>query len=710
MGYRFHRLVCLFLLFPLVGFAQLDERKSVGTRRQPGDTARVNALVQQIFNLRETDPSKAVQLCLETISLSQQMGYQRGIGRATTSLGWIYFRRGDFVKALEYSLEALKISEKIGDQVGAVHSLNNMAAIYNEEKAYDQSLYHLNKALRIARQYGDRKAIARTLNNTGQLYLQAFHKLDSVQAYAMEALILSEKHGDEYSGAFSNRILGDIHFERGESEKALKYYFRTLELSEGVSNSLKVETWNQMAETYIRQNKLAEAIPVLTKNMEETGYYSYRDELARSYRLLSELYQRQGKLPYSLDYLRRYTALHDSIYNEHNGMQLATLQSQFDLDLKQAQIELLTKDTQLNKKEISQQRIQLYATIGGLIGILLITFLLFYVNRKVSQSNVLLEHQKEALANKNREVELKSKELGLQANQLAQLNATKDKLFSIIGHDFRGPLNRLKGMLELVENQDLSQQQFTSIAAALKSNLDSVSTTLENLLHWSLAQLQGIQTNPVKINLQVMAEEHIALYSELAKAKNVRLENEISDLLAFADEDHTRVVLRNLINNAIKFSLPDGLVKISCEDEGSFVKILVSDTGVGIEPTHLRSLFLKEKVPSTKGTHHERGAGIGLMLCQEFVENNGGRLSVASELGKGSVFSFTLKAKGIGHCHPTVPFCHPACYLFTRPLCGAHRRPVTSCLSIGRQLLEFAPSFSLYCPPKDSGSRSLLST
>jgi signal transduction histidine kinase len=456
--------------------------------------------------------------------------------------------------------------------------------------------------------------------------------------------MVSEKHHDEYSGAHSNRILGDLHFERGESEKALKYYFRTLELSDGVSNSLRAETWNHIAETYIRQNKLAEAIPILTKNLEVTKKYSYRDELARSYRLLSQLYQQQGNLAYALDFLQRYSTLHDSIYNEHNSMQLATLQSQFDLDLKQAQIELLTKDTLLNKKEISQQRIQLYATIGGLIGILLITFLLFYVNRKVSQSNVLLEQQKDALAQKNSEVELKSMELRLQAEQLAQLNATKDKLFSIIGHDFRGPLNRLKGMLELVENRNISQQQFTSIAAALKSNLDSVSTTLENLLHWSLAQLQGIQTNPVKINLQAMVEEHVALYRELAKAKNVRLENEISDLLALADEDHTRVVLRNLINNAIKFSLPDGVVKISCRDEGSFVKIQVADTGVGIEPDQLRSLLLKEKVPSTKGTHHERGAGIGLILCQEFVENNGGSLSVASELGKGSVFSFTLKA------------------------------------------------------------------
>ncbi|HMI65590.1 MAG TPA: tetratricopeptide repeat protein, partial [Cyclobacteriaceae bacterium] len=173
MGYRFNRLVCFFLLFSLVGYAQLDERKTVGARRQAADTTRVNVLVHQIFKLRETDPSRAINLCLEAISLSQQLGYKKGIDQATTSLGWIYFRRGDYVKALEYTIDALKISERIGDPVGIAHSLNNLAAIYNEEKQYDQSLKHLKRALRIAKQHGDPKTIARSLNNLGLLYLMA---------------------------------------------------------------------------------------------------------------------------------------------------------------------------------------------------------------------------------------------------------------------------------------------------------------------------------------------------------------------------------------------------------------------------------------------------------------------------------------------------------------------------------------------------------
>lgn len=641
MNCRLTVLMILLLLSQGV-IAQRDEGNS---RPGQADTTKVNILVQQILTLRETDPDRAVHLCLEAISLARQLGYQKGIGRATESLGWIYFRRGDFVKALDYSIEALKISEKIGDDAETARCLNNMAAIYNEEKQFDESLENLKKALGLAVNTGDFKTTARSLNNTALLYLQAWNNLDSAEVYARRGLEISEKIKDDYNGAFSNRILGDIAAGREKHREALKYYFRSLSMSDGVSNSLKVETWNRIAEAYLHERRFPEATSVLMKNIETTRKYSYREALARSYHLLSDVYASQKNAPAALVYLGRYTALHDSIYNDQTGMQLATLQSQFNLDLKQAEIELLTKDTELHKKEISRQQIQLYASAGGLVGILLIAALLFYVNRKVYQANILLEHQRDELGIKNREVELKSKELEMQANQLALLNSTKDKLFSIIGHDFRSPLNSLKGILALVQNKDLTQEQFAATAGILKSNLDSVSTTLENLLQWSLAQIQGIQTNPVKVNIQSLVEEHLALFNEVAKEKDIRLENEIGqNLFAISDENHLRLVLRNLINNAIKFTPSGGMVKISSLRESPFIKILVSDTGIGIAPQQLRNFLLKEKVLSTEGTNREKGMGIGLMLCQEFVENNGGQLTVASEPGKGSVFSFTLKA------------------------------------------------------------------
>ncbi len=645
MHFRVFGFSCLFLLFSALALAQREDPNAREPKPLASDTVKINVMIGQISKLREADPSKAIKLCLETIALSKQLGFHKGIGRATGSLGWIYYHRGDFVRALEYSIESLKISEKIGDRLEVANSLNNMAGIEFEEKQRDMAIIHFRSALTIARQIGDIKTIGRTLNNIAYIYLLAWNNLDSAQGYASRALALSEITGDDYNGSYSNNTLGMLYAKKGKSGIALKHYFRSLALSDGVSNSLKVETWNQIAEVYVNENKIAEAIPVLLKNIETSKKYSYRESLALSYQLMSKAYQQQGKSSSALDYLQHYMSLHDSIYNEQNSMNLATRQSQFDLDMKQAQIELLTKDTQLGKKEISRQRIQLYATVGGLVAIMLIAGLLFYVNRKVHQSNSLLERQKEELANKNQEVELKSTELEIQADQLARLNATKDKLFSIIGHDFRSPLNSLKGILTLVENRDLSQEEFSSVVATLKSNLDAVSTNLENLLQWSLAQLRGIQTNPVNINMLALVEEHIVLYNELAKAKNIKLENNISENhFAFADENHIRLVLRNLINNAIKFTRSGGVVKISIQDETQFIKILVSDNGVGIESTQLRSILRKEKIPSKDGTNHEKGVGIGLLLCQEFVENNGGHLSVDSEPGKGSVFSFTLKA------------------------------------------------------------------
>jgi two-component system, sensor histidine kinase and response regulator len=645
MRYRFCWFLC-FLILPLLQVsAQRDESLLSGQKPRLADTVKVVKVIYQTNSLIETNPARALQLLQEARVLSQKIGYQKGIGRATGNMARIYYRNGDLVKALENASEAVKISEKIGDKLQLAQSLNSLAAIYYQERDFTQGMLYLQRALSISRQIDDQKTVARSLNNIAHTFQTALNNSDSARFYAQQSLAVVEKTGDTYNGAYANRTLGEIEAKVGNYNLALKHFYRSLDLSTQVSKSLKVSTWLQIADVYIQINKLDKALPILVEATHTAELGHFHDELEEGYRLMSDLYQKKGDLAASLDYLRKYTVLKDSTYNEQNQMRMATLKNQLELDLKQVQIELLTKDTELSKKEISRQKIQLYATIGGFAAILAIAALLFYGNRKMKQTNVILALQKEELAAKNREVESKSKELELQANQLAHLNATKDKLFSIISHDFRSPINSLKSLMTLAENKNLSQDEFAGIAGVLRANLDTVSTNLDNLLHWSLAQLQGIQTHPVKINLPTLVEEHVSLFSELAKAKSIRLESDLrGSLFALADEDHTRLVLRNLINNAIKFTRPGGVVRISSQEEKKFVKIMVSDTGVGIEAEQLHSLFLRDKNQSTEGTNREKGVGLGLILCQEFVETNGGHMAVASEPGKGSVFSFTLKA------------------------------------------------------------------
>jgi two-component system, sensor histidine kinase and response regulator len=623
MSNRFLLSVC-FCLSYFVGVAQRFEQEDPSITLEARDTIRIQRLIEETYTLRETNPKRAMEYCLTAVKLSKHLHYKKGEGRALGSLVWIYYRKGDFLKALEISNEALKISEKISDLPEVARSLNNVGAIYYEERQYDKALEHVKRALRIAEKIHDESIIVRSLNNIANLYEQTMISPDSAQLYATQALIRSEKIGSKYYESIANHTMGELLVRKHDFTSALKKLQRALALSAPLSDALKIQIVHDIAEVYVYQDRIGEAITLIDKNIATAKKYGYREELMRSYQLLAECYRLLHNVPLAYEYLGRYSLLHDSIYNEQNSIRLATLQSQSDLDKKQTQIELLTKDTLLNKEEIRRQRIQLSSTIGGLIGILLLAGILFYGNRKFNRTNILLQDR---------------------TTQLARLNNTKDKLFSIISHDFRSPLNSLKGLLGLLENKNLTREEFAVLAEKLNRNFNAVSNDLENLLQWSLAQLKGIQTNVKRIDVRAIVQEHIGLFHEIALVKRVELENRISeDLFALADEDHIRLVLRNLINNAIKFTPPGGAVQISSFDESPFIKIVVADTGVGIGSRQLESLFQKDKAVSTRGTNQERGVGLGLLLCQEFVENNGGQLVVASELGKGSVFSFTLRA------------------------------------------------------------------
>ena len=232
------------------------------------------------------------------------------------------------------------------------------------------------------------------------------------------------------------------------------------------------------------------------------------------------------------------------------------------------------------------------------------------------------------------------------SNELKTLNASKDKLFSIIAHDLREPFSGIVGNLELLnesigsfpieESQDMVQD-------ALKCAKDAY-LLLENLLEWSRMQNGKLQMNKTNFNLFFQAESAIKILAGAITIKKLCITNEIEkDLRAFADEYMTFTVFRNLISNAVKFSNTYGKIRISSKSEMDSVKICIEDSGVGISAEDIKKLFRTENHHTTPGTAQEKGTGLGLILCKEFVEKNGGRIWVESEIGKGSRFLFTLR-------------------------------------------------------------------
>ncbi len=243
----------------------------------------------------------------------------------------------------------------------------------------------------------------------------------------------------------------------------------------------------------------------------------------------------------------------------------------------------------------------------------------------------------------------KEEQLQISKNKLKELNAMKDKLFSVIAHDLRSPVSGQKALTELILEQydDLSDFKRKELLASLSESSTALFNLLHNLLEWSKSQSGKITANRKKIDLST---EFAPLFKELeiqAAQKKIKLKNNIPEYcIAFADPNMTETILRNLISNAIKFTHEKGRIEINdgqtTINGKNYRRVSVTDNGTGISEERINDIFMPEKNNSTTGTANEKGTGLGLLLCKEFIELQGGKIFVESTPGKGSTFSFTL--------------------------------------------------------------------
>jgi signal transduction histidine kinase/ligand-binding sensor domain-containing protein len=243
---------------------------------------------------------------------------------------------------------------------------------------------------------------------------------------------------------------------------------------------------------------------------------------------------------------------------------------------------------------------------------------------------------------------LLEKTVAIKTSELYELNASKDKFFSIIAHDLKNPFNTIIGFSEMLTEEIKSGDIPKIKEYAGMINTSSVRTLrlLENLLEWANSQTGKILFNPMQVNLRDLLNEEFNMLNDMATGKNIELNLSIPDnLTIIADKNMIRTILRNLISNAIKFTHKNGKVGVKAIIAGKQVEISVSDSGIGMTKETMAKLFRIDTNLSTRGTENEKGTGLGLFLCKEFVEKHGGKIWVESESGKGSIFKFTIPLK-----------------------------------------------------------------
>lgn len=270
---------------------------------------------------------------------------------------------------------------------------------------------------------------------------------------------------------------------------------------------------------------------------------------------------------------------------------------------------------------------QIFSPINAFI----ITFVVTLVYRKsYLETEALIIQQNTDLKEKNEKVQ--------------ELNQLKDRLFSVIAHDLRSPINTIQGMLLLAKDKVISAEEFPEYVSSVSKATDSTSSLLENLLAWSHQQIHGVSMVTIKFDLSSMVIETLGSFEFAANEKQLTITNRVSsETMVRSSPDAISLILRNLIGNAIKFCSPGNKILLTSEPyEKGWLKVSVEDSGVGIAPEQIDKLFVVYG-NSTRGTQNEKGSGLGLKLCRTYVESLGGKIWVESELEKGTTFHFTIQ-------------------------------------------------------------------
>jgi len=628
---------------------------------------------------------KSLEYDFENVELQKKLGRIKDLSGIYNNIGVSYYLMGDYGKSLDYFEQSLILREQFNDTANIVKTLNNLGVISQISGDFQKALAYFNKSLMFKIKLNDTLSMAKTLNNIGVLYKDV-DEFDDAERFISQALDYYMALGNQAGIAAALNNLGQVFDERKSIDTAMVYYFRSLEIKRklhddrGIANTLNNLGVNSMAKGMLGEAEgyFMEAVKIRKKIIDNFGLASSLNNLGslyykkgkykeaeklflesntiaenehligieqRNFDGMSKLYEAKGEVARALHFYKEYSKLRDSTFNVDLKDRIAALKVQYESEKSKRENTVLRQENEIQELKISnaqKERVQFITIIISLFfaSVLVIVFLQYRNHRKLN--NQLKKH--------NRELEIRVKE---RTRELEEANATKDRFFSIIAHDLKSPFNGLLGFTDLLHDDfdELSDQEKKQFLGIIKEGATNIYKLLENLLQWASSQTGRISLIPEKLDLGRQIT-NIIKGNELVYSKK-RIVTQMlvkSTNFAFADKETINTVLRNLFSNAIKFTSKDGKIEFFVDDHHSEsgkneIIVRVKDSGVGIKKEDIVNLFdLKNKI-RTAGTEEETGTGLGLILCKEFVEKNGGQLFVESEPGKGSVFSFTLPCR-----------------------------------------------------------------
>lgn len=534
------------------------------------------------------------------------------------------FTIGNYESATDFFYRSLKLAELSSDSNLISVATHNLGMVYDELEEFDEAISFYQKSMEYEKHNNDTNNIIISYINLSISYQNKID-LETAEDYCNKALELAQATNDSISIVTVVNNLGTIFYDRKQYDESLNYYqeglklYRTLNDKDGIATS-----YNNIGLVYLDKKDYPKAKTYFYKALKLAKELKLYDFSGDIYSNLSFYYKETGDYKNAYYYYDKYNEVYDSLIGEKKNKLIRQLQAKYQAEKKQRQILQLEQQTGQQKLIIKNARaVQLYLIIVAVVIISLLVLVLLMLRKEKRLADQL----------KN------------TTEELRKINHSKDKFFSIIAHDLRNPFHALKGYTELLKKgfHEFSKEDIQQILEDLDESTNQSFNLLQNLLYWTRSQTDRVQIFKSTFDLCPLIEEIIKLAQPNAQKKNQKLFYSIeSDCLLEADRDMIATIIRNLVFNAIKFSEEGKEIQINASVNDGKIAIVVIDKGIGISEEKQKHLFSLEENISTCGTLGETGSGLGLILCKEFAEKNGGTVEVKSELGKGSVFTVYL--------------------------------------------------------------------
>ncbi|MBN3583717.1 tetratricopeptide repeat-containing sensor histidine kinase [Algoriphagus aestuarii] len=555
-------------------------------------------------------------------SLAKLLEDENKIGKTANLFGTLYYVEGDYVESIKYYSNATEIFNKTQDESGLSYALNGRGLIYLSQNELEKAIEIFNRCIEINKKLGDSYGVGRNYFNRsiGESDLGQFEKAHRSIELALEYL---KDHQDRVIYTMTLNRAGKIYFDEGKLEESEQYYNRVLDYPGELTNWANAFAYTGLAEIQLAKGNLRKTIEL--GDIAKTYVYKTRGywDKGRLSKALMHAYEQTNQFDKALEHSKLYKAYSDSLYNENKNAEISYLQ----LLIANAENQDLIQKKELAENSANfNKRFTIILTIA-LIG-LIIGFILYgrVIKQKEKINQVLLEKQNE---------------IQIQNEKLEAINEEKNKLFSILSHDLKTPINSVKELLELEENGLLDEEEQKSARKLLVKQVSDTDEMIRKLLRWSHAQLDGIITKRTSTDLIEIIKEQISQLDYQTASKNISIDysSVMDHLTVLVDPQQVQIILQNCLQNAIKFSNPDSKITLwnSENEKEGFINLHIKDQGIGISEEKIEEIYSRVvRVKSTEGTQKEKGTGLGLLLVRQFMEKNNGRFIIQSEPNEGT--------------------------------------------------------------------------